>query len=335
MIADTLWKIRPLINHLSSKFKRLYTPGQQLSLDEGLCAYKGRWLYLSYNPKKPHKWGVKIFQVCDSNNGYCCRFKIAAGGSMPVRDLVLDLMQDYLGQGYVLYVDRYYTSVKLFHDLWRHKTAAVGTCMMNRRGLPHHFLGQSLGPGQTLACRQQELMALKWKDKRDVLVLSTKHTSAMTSVSVRVRGGRRQKEKPTAVHDYNCYMSGVDQSDQLLEYYCFNRKTVKWWRKVFFHLVNLAVVNSQKLYNLSKNPDRESGSDMTLLEFLLQVAEGLVRLNCSVQTTSVASLESRIVPAKHQPLLSGYRERAVVIPHSALYDAKFAERKWLRLGQPY
>ena len=92
VIVDTLWKIRPLINHLSSKFKRLYTPGQQLSLDEGLCAYKGRWLYLSYNPKKPHKWGVKIFQICNSNNGYCCRFKIVAGRSMHVRDLVLDLM---------------------------------------------------------------------------------------------------------------------------------------------------------------------------------------------------------------------------------------------------
>ena len=129
-------------------------------------------------------------------------------------------------------------------------------------------MAQKLNPGQVLACRQNELVALKWKDKRDVLILSMKHTAALTSVSVRGRSGRRQtKQKPVAVDEYNHYMTGVDMSDQLLEYYRFNRKTIKWWRKAFLHLINLTAVNAQKLYNAAKNNDEP----MVLLEFLLQV----------------------------------------------------------------
>jgi hypothetical protein len=36
------------------------------------------------------------------------------------------------------------------------------------------------------------------------------------------------------IHDYNLFMIGVDKLDQLMSYYSFLHKSVKWWRKVFF-----------------------------------------------------------------------------------------------------
>ena len=72
--------------------------------------------------------------------------------------------------------------------------------------------GMSTGP----------ILAQRWCDKRDVIVLSTKHTPAMTTVSVRTRGGRVSKEKPMAVDHYNRHMAGVDKSDQIVGYYSFN-----------------------------------------------------------------------------------------------------------------
>ena len=44
-------------------------------------------------------------------------------------------------------------------------------------------------------------LALRWRDKRDVTVLSTKHTPAMTTVSIKMQGDRVSKEKPMAVND--------------------------------------------------------------------------------------------------------------------------------------
>ena len=42
-----------------------------------------------------------------------------------------------------------------------------------------------------MACQQGPILALRWHDKRDVVVLSTKHTPVMTTVSVRTHFSRR------------------------------------------------------------------------------------------------------------------------------------------------
>ena len=54
-----------------------------------------------------------------------------------------------------------------------------------------------------MACRQCPVLALKRWDRRDVVVLSTKHTPLITTVSVRARGDRGLRDKLMAVQDYN------------------------------------------------------------------------------------------------------------------------------------
>ena len=54
------------------------------------------------------------------------------------------------------------------------------------------------------------------------------------------------------VAEYNKYMLGVDKLDQLVSYYSFPHKSLKWWRKVFFWLVEVAVVNSYVIYKEQK-----------------------------------------------------------------------------------
>ena len=133
---DKLFKIRPFIETISANFKSLLYRGKQLSLDEGTCLFKGRWDGVTYNPNKPHKWGIKLYELCDLVTGYCCKFRIAAEQSMATRSVVLDLVHDYVFLGHELYMYRYYTSIPLFQDLFAQKTVALGTIMSNRRGLP-------------------------------------------------------------------------------------------------------------------------------------------------------------------------------------------------------
>ena len=40
------------------------------------------------------------------------------------------------------------------------------------------------------------------------------------------------------IHKYNGLMNLVDLSNQLISYYELNRKTVKWWKKIFFNLID-------------------------------------------------------------------------------------------------
>ena len=44
-------------------------------------------------------------------------------------------------------------------------------------------------------------------------------------------------------------MGGVDKSDQYLSYHSILRKTVRYWKTPFYHLVDLCVVNAFILYN--------------------------------------------------------------------------------------
>ena len=46
-------------------------------------------------------------------------------------------------------------------------------------------------------------------------------------------------------------MNGVDIADQHSVYYRFIRKTVKWWKKIAFWLIETSMVNSYILYKLT------------------------------------------------------------------------------------
>jgi hypothetical protein len=48
-------------------------------------------------------------------------------------------------------------------------------------------------------------------------------------------------------------MGGVDRSDQLFIYHGFSHRCVKWWKRVFFHLLDLSLVNSHILYKASSS----------------------------------------------------------------------------------
>ena len=73
--------------------------------------------------------------------------------------------------------------------------------------------------------------------------------------------------KPQVVLDYNDCMNAVDQFDQNMAYYCFNRKTVKWWKHALTHLIHVSKVQSMIVFNMGKTPEEQ----MTQFEFTLEL----------------------------------------------------------------
>ena len=76
-------------------------------------------------------------------------------------------------------------------------------------------------------------MTIKWKYIRDVFFLTTANEDVL--VEAPHQGGHI----PAAVLDYSKYKTGVDISDQMLAYYSFERKAIKWWGKKFLSSVQL------------------------------------------------------------------------------------------------
>ena len=60
---DPLFKIRPIIGTLMTKFQDIYAPEEQLTIDQAICPFRGRILFRVYIKGKPHKYGIKMFEL--------------------------------------------------------------------------------------------------------------------------------------------------------------------------------------------------------------------------------------------------------------------------------
>ncbi|KAL6416514.1 hypothetical protein ACFW04_013400 [Cataglyphis niger] len=156
------------------------------------------------------------------------------------------LCQDILGKGHTICTDNWYTSVNLAEKLIDMHTHLLGTLRKNRRDNPKEVVAQKLKRGDVIARENKNgVTVLKWKDKRDVLMLSTKHSAEMTTIQKR----NCTKEKPRMVVEYNLGKSSVDLSDQMVAYCSPLRKTIKWYRKLAIELLlNTCIVNSIVLF---------------------------------------------------------------------------------------
>ena len=69
----------PLIDMIERSFVRSYKCGRDLSFDKGSMAWKGRVSFKCYNPAKPAKWHLKLFEVSDAKIGYVMGFEVYTG----------------------------------------------------------------------------------------------------------------------------------------------------------------------------------------------------------------------------------------------------------------
>ena len=109
---------------------------------------------------------------------------------------------------------------------------------------------------------KKNLLAIKWKDKRNVFVLPIADKAAMVNTANNGnawRVGGHETVKPAVVVNYNQHKTGVDQADQMTFYYAMYKKSVSWWN-VFFGLFTLAIINWNK-YRYIKKKHQTSRQD--------------------------------------------------------------------------
>ena len=288
-------KIHGIIEHIERQFQKFFIPGRSVAIDESTIGFKGKVSFKTYNPKKPTKWGLRLFVLADSDTGYVHSIIPYYGKvtpdvcKLPYPDepftsrIVLSLM-DRLGsvvggiEGYHLFTDRYYSSVNLAQELYKRKCHTTGTIIAGRVGNPPEVKKGTLKkmkPGQTCAYRKGSTLVMGWKDKRVVIMVSTFHDTGMEKVKT-IEKGNLHKEimKPVCVLDYTKHMGATDRSDQYCATYSFIRKSLKWWTKLFFWCLEVSIVNSYILYTSHRSQAGER--KMEHIRFRRAVVEALV-----------------------------------------------------------
>ena len=80
--------------------------------------------------------------------------------------IVLSLVEPLLEKGCTLWMDNFYKSLK---------TDCVGTVRLSRKDVPQRVKEKKLKKGELVAQHSGPVSVLKWKDKKDVTVISACH----------------------------------------------------------------------------------------------------------------------------------------------------------------
>jgi hypothetical protein len=136
--------------------------------------------------------------------------------------------------------------------------------------------------------RESNVLAIQWVDNKAVSLLTSIDSANEKAVARRRTkvGGvfeRVDVDKPYAFYRYNQYMNAVDRSDQMLACHNVSRKCYRWWKTLFFHLVDMAVVNGFLLFQQHRasdpdNPALQRRSTYNIVDF----REEIVRQICGL-----------------------------------------------------
>lgn len=270
MQNDPLKKIRPIYDKIKAKCLDLYQPLRELLVDERMVKSKARSSFRQYIRNKPTKWGFKFWVVADPT-GYNLDFNFYCGKHYTVplsshglsHDAVMELIQPFCNQGYLLFFDNFYTSPQLMAVLKGKGIGATGTLRLSHSGVPDAVktLAQSLngrnvprGTGYYICEQRSQNVYCCWQDNQCVTVLSTCYPGHIDSTA-----RRRSKDQsgsyvaidvplPSAIKHYNQSMGGLDLSDQLIGYHLVLRQTKRYWKTLLYHLIEVSLTNAFVLY---------------------------------------------------------------------------------------
>ncbi|KAL1247915.1 hypothetical protein QQF64_023291 [Cirrhinus molitorella] len=312
---DRLFRIKPLMDTIRFACKSFYHPRRNLAVNERLVACRANTGMTRCTKVKQTKF--KLFVLSDSSNGYTVDFSVYTGkNSFPTDrglsyDAVMSLLDNKgLGSGYHVYMDDFYTSPKLLTDLFAMKFGACGTYRDHRKDFPKttaNSLTKNSTRGSIRWIRDGPLVCVKWMDMQVVSVCSTIHAAYTGErVQKRVKAQDTWKTKsfpcPAPVTAYHKHMGSVDLSDQLLQYYTAQHKTMKWYRKIFLHFLDIAATNAFILH-------KELYDNMSHSQFM----EELIAELCGVsEKTAPKQTSTDHVPVPGAELTSDIRRIATV-----------------------
>jgi hypothetical protein len=159
-----------------------------------------------------------------------------------------------------------FSSPDLSDDLHTKAINFCGTVRPNKKGMTRDFGTElRLKRGDLKTRVRDDLTPTVRKDKRNMNMLTNMYCSP-------AEGNFCEHEntlKPAIVQDYNRHMGYVDKSDCIMNSYSISRRTWKWTKKLFFHHLDLSMLNSYILLT-------SCGSELTR-DFRLTLVRDLIQ----------------------------------------------------------
>ena len=343
---NKLRKVESFIEDFKKLCKELYVPQKYVAVDERMVKSRHRSGFRQFMKDKPTKWGIKLWVLADSANGYTVDFNIyigrAAGQTISEHglgyDVVMRLMAPYFGKGYHLFVDNFYSTLTLFKHLYDQGVVATGTILESRRSFPPALKNskewaKGRERGSMRWVRDPPCLVLQWVDNKVVSMITTVgNANEQGQVTRKVRTSTQYRERlvkqPKIFKTYNMKMNAVDRSDQILSAFSTQRKCVGWWKVLFFHLIDIAVVNSFILFQAhrAEHPEIKRPAGYSQCDFRDEIIREICGFEEYADPPSYNPGRKRAQPSEfetvHVPRFSQRKKSCVVC-----YKQEKAQRK--------
>ncbi|XP_049816570.1 piggyBac transposable element-derived protein 3-like [Schistocerca nitens] len=214
-----------------------------------------------------------------------------ASSSLVCSRVVLNLSSCLHGKNHIIFMDNYFTSYDLFKDLKSNGVYACGTINPRRKNIPKLEEEKELERGEfDYKISNDSIIIYRWKDNRAVNLISTCHSpSDVSTVTRKMKDGTITNITcPIVLKDYNSSMNYVDNFDRLESDYAIDRKSKKWWMRLFLHFLDCSVTNA---FIMHKEIEMEQFSNKAFRREVYKnsLAPKIVAANfASVSHTSIA-----------------------------------------------
>lgn len=275
--TDKMAAIRDIWEMFQYNLLMWYIPGINLTVDEQLYGYRGYSPGRSYMPAKPVKYGIKIFWINDSTNGYALKGILYTGKNSDgtsekglTKTIVTTLSKPFYQTNRNIVMDRFFTSHDLLKCLLDNGLTALGTVSSNRRDVPDvmkNIKNRALYSCDALF-EENNIMMISYIPKRNknVLLMSSCHSSNEIY-------HQRDDKLPQVIHEYNQEKGGTDLMDSCIEDYSVKRKTNRYPLVLFFNMIDIAIHNSYIIYCESNTSEKKCTKRKFMKTVALQLSE--------------------------------------------------------------
>lgn len=323
---DKLAPIREIVDHINEKFLSLYSVHENVTIDEMMFSFKGRYSFRQYLPMKPHSYGIKTFALVDSSNYYTSFIEIYTGKQPPgpffvdntPKVVVQRIAKSILGTGRNITMDNWFSSIPLIDELQTsHKTTVVATLKKNKKEIPPEFLATKTRPiFSSLIGYSNGKVSSSYVPKKNkcVLVVSSMHEECKIDEST------GSKQKPETIMYYNETKGGVDTVDQLRGNYTVARYSYRWPLTVFFSLMDLVGINSQIIYS------ENTGTELSRKSFLTEIVKNLTK-PFMIKRVTIPQLSTPLRMTIKQILNISNKEVSVIVQDKSRQLCAYCPRK--------
>ncbi|XP_049913866.1 piggyBac transposable element-derived protein 4-like [Epinephelus moara] len=301
---DRMAPFRKVWDMWTRRLPMLFNPDRDICVDEQLVPFRGRCSFRHYMPKKPAKYGIKIWANCDVKTSYAWRLQVytgkAAGTPGEVNQgmrVVLDMTEGL--KGHTVTCDNFFTSCALADELLKRKLALVGTIRHNKPELPPHLLqvkARAVFSSTFAFTHTHTLVSYIPRRGKNVLLLSTKHRKADINCET--------KRKPIIIKDYNGCKGGVDNLDKVVGTYSCRRRTNRWPLALFHNVIDVSLYNAFVLWT-SIEPSWQCKKSHRRRLFNEEVGEMLVTPHIKKRGRLPRSLSAAGIVANLQGMTTG------------------------------